>query len=95
MCFTEEGRYWSNKKATLVIAKEDEELFWSSGALGTDSPWPLLCTVFYTVGLSFTLRGSQEHRDVKVDHFQRYPQDLDVYNENVYYQYVEHGSKNY
>ena len=85
----------ATRKAALVITKKDKELLWSSGVLGTDSPWPLLRAVFYTVGLSFTLRGGQEHHDLKVDQFQRFPQDLDVYNENVYYQYVEHGSKNF
>ena len=73
----------ATRKAALVITKKDVELLWSSGVLGIDSPWPLLRAVFYTVGLSFTLRGGQEHYDLTVDQLQRFPQDLDVYNENV------------
>ncbi|XP_011410282.1 PREDICTED: uncharacterized protein LOC105316787 [Amphimedon queenslandica] len=83
------------RKAAAVITKEDEQLLWSSGVMGTDSPWPLLHAVFYTVGLSFTLRGGQEHRDLTIEQFRRFPQDHGVYNEDTYYQYVEHGSKSY
>ena len=47
--------FGATRKAALVVTKKDEELLWSSGVLGTNSPWPLLRAVFYTVGLSFTL----------------------------------------
>lgn len=83
------------RKNTAVTMKEDEDLLWSSGVIGTDLPWPLLRAVFYTVGLAFTLRGGQEHRDLTIDQFERVPADSEIYNQETYYEYVEHGSKNY
>lgn len=76
-----------------IITLEDENLFWSSGALGTDNPSSLLRAVFYTAGLHFSLRGGQEHRDLKVDQLTRLP--AEGYSTETYYQYVENGSKNY
>jgi len=78
-----------------VITLDHEDVMWESGVLGTGTPESLLRAVFCIVGMHFCLRGGQEHRDLKVEQFQRYPPDCQVYDESVYYQYVEHGSKNY
>lgn len=61
--------------------------------LGVGNPESLLCIVFYAVGLNFSLRGGQEHRDLKLSQFTRVP--ADGYDSNTYYQYIENGSKNY
>ena len=42
----------------------------------------------------FCLRGGQEHRDLRVEQFYRFPNE-EVYDDSTYYQYVENGSKNY
>ncbi len=76
-----------------VVTLEHEDAMWESGALGTDMPDRLLQTVFYTMGLHFSLRGGQEHRDLRVEQVTRVP--ADGYGVETHYQYVENGSKNY
>ena len=44
--------------------------------------------------LHFSLRGGQEHIDLTIDQFKRFPDDCS-YDGNTYYEYTEHGSKNY
>ena len=80
-------------KHAAVIPLEHEELMWSTGVLGVESPTSLLRATFYTVGLYFCLRGGQEHRELKRSQFTRTP--IDGYSSSTYYQYVENGSKNY
>ena len=46
-----------------------------------------------TVGMYFSLRGGQEHYDLKVDQFKRVP--AEGYSKETHYRYVENGSKNY
>lgn len=77
-----------------VISLEHEELLWSSGVLGVDTPLSLLRAAFYMVGLHFCLRGGQEHRNLRVEQLTRFPSD-GSYCEGAYYQYVENGSKNH
>ena len=45
------------------------------------------------MGLYFSLRGGQEHRDLKCSQFSRVP--ASGYSAQTFYQYVENGSKNY
>ena len=80
-------------KHVAVIPLEHEELMWSTGVLGVESPTSLLRATFYTVGLHFCLRRGQEHRELKRSQFTRTP--IDGYSSSTYYQYVENGSKNY
>ena len=80
-------------KHAAVVSVEHEDILWNKGVLGIASPESLLRAVFYTVGLHFSLRGGQEHRDLKCSQFTRVP--ADRYDSNTYYQYVENGSKNY
>ena len=69
---------------------------WKSRVLGTDSPWALVRAVYVTTGLPCTAPygGGQEHRDLSIDQFKRFPDDCS-YDGNTYYEYTEHGSKNY
>ena len=39
---------------------------WDSGVLGTHLPSALLNSVFFYNGLSFVLRGWEEHRQLKI-----------------------------
>ena len=64
---------------------------WESGALGTDNPDHLLQTVFYTMGLHFSLCGGQEHRNLRVEELTQIP--ADKYDVKTHYQYIENGSK--
>ena len=70
-----------------IITLEDENLFWSSGALGPDNPSSLLRAM---AGLHFSLRGGQEHRDLKVDQLTRVP--AEGYSTETY---INMWSKNY
>ena len=45
--------------------------------------------------LHFSLQGGQEHIDLTIDQFKRFPDDCSTYDGNTYYEYTEHGSKNY
>ena len=50
-------------------------------------------TVFFYIGLQFCLRGVQEQYELSPSQLIRYPPDMTVYNEEVYYQYTEFMSK--
>lgn len=78
---------------SAVMSIEDENAIWDKGVAGDSSPWPLLRASFLTVGLHFSLRGGQEHRDLKVSQLRRVP--ASGYDDNTYYVYIENGSKNY
>ena len=75
-----------------VLSIEDENAMWEKGVVGDSTPWQLLRAAFLTVGLHFSLRGGQEHRDLKVSQFRRVP--TSGYDANTHYVYIECGSKN-
>ena len=50
-------------------------------------------SIFF-VGLNFVLRGVQEQHDLIRSQFVRVPQDMQIYDESVYYEYREYISKN-
>ena len=77
-----------------VITPEHEELFWEKGLLGYSSPKVLQHTVFFYMGLNFVLRGIQGQHDLVQSQLERVPADVDVYNDSVYYRYIEFISKN-
>ena len=53
------------------------------------TPKILQHTVFFYVGLNFVLRGVQEQYDLILSQFVRVPQDMQRYDESVYYKYRE------
>ena len=59
---------------------------WQTVVVGIESPWPLVRAVFFIVGLHFSLRGGQEHRDLVVEQFRRFPSD-GSYTKESYYEY--------
>ena len=50
------------------ISEEHEQILWSKGILGEDSPDKLRQTIFFLVGVRFGLRGLKEQHDLR-----RYP----------------------
>ena len=76
-----------------MIEIEHERLFWEKGLLGMSTPKILQRTVFFYVGLNFVLRGVQEQHDLIRSQFVRVPQDMQIYDESVYYEYREYISK--
>ena len=77
------------RRSTEIITIEDEDLFWAKGSLGSGSPQMLQHTVFFYIGLQFCHRGVQELYKPSPSQLIRYPPDMTVYNEVVYYQYTE------
>ena len=88
------GGVGATKNSAKVIELEHESLFWEKGLLGMSTPKILQRTVFFYVGLNFVLRGVQEQYDLIPSQFVRVPQDMQRYNESVYYEYREYISKN-
>ena len=84
----------AQQRSAEIITIEDEDLFWAKGSLGSESPQMLQHTVFFYIGLQFCLRGVQEQYELSPSQLIRYPPDMTVYNEEVYYQYTEFISKN-
>ena len=48
-----------------VITSKHENIMWESGVLGFEPPEALLRAVFVIVGMHFSLRGGQEHYNLK------------------------------
>ena len=55
----------NTKRQAEPISLEDEEQLWTTGQLGMHTPQALLDTIFYLIGVSFGLRGGQEHRQLR------------------------------
>jgi hypothetical protein len=52
-------------KRSNIISFEDEEILWTSGALGSSNPRQLLNTLIYLLGTHCALRAASEHRALK------------------------------
>ena len=85
---------WAQAKSAQIISFDDEQLLWDKGIFSFDNPQNLQRLVFFYVGLQMSLRGCQEHHELKVEQFTRFPADKDEYTENTYYEYREFISKN-
>ena len=77
-----------------MITFDDENVLWEQGKFGYASPRVLQHTVFFFCGLQFCLRGMQEQYNMTPNQLVRVPKNKMLYNEQVYYKYVEHISKN-
>ena len=82
------------RNSAMIISKEDEDRFWEKGLLGTSSPRVLRLSVFFYIGLQFCSRGVEEQHRLVPSQFERFPGDISVYNEAVFYTYCEYISKN-
>ena len=47
------------------LSLDEEELLWKRGILGDHSPDALLNTVFFQIGINFSLRSGAEHRALR------------------------------
>ena len=83
----EEGVGAEVKHASL-ITKQEENLLWEKGILGTKSPLSLLRAVFFNNGKNFHLRGGKESRNLKISQLTRF-------SNPDRYVYTENGSKNH
>ena len=80
------GAQW---RSAEIITIEHEDLFWAKGSLDSESPQMLQHTVFFYIGLQFCFKGVQEQYELSPSQLIRYPPDMTVYNEEVYYQHTE------
>ena len=56
-------------KHTEIFTPEEEDLLWSSGAIGMHSPISLVRTLFFYLSKTLCLCGGQEQRDLKPSQF--------------------------
>ena len=70
-----------------IFTKEEEQMLWDTGVLGTSTPQSLLNAVLYMNGKSFCLRGGEEHRRLCLSQIVRQ-------TNPDHYVYTEAGSKN-
>jgi hypothetical protein len=52
-----------SKKQADIVTEEYENMMWDKAVLGMDNPKQLLDTLVYSIGLNFTLRRGQKHRN--------------------------------
>jgi hypothetical protein len=72
-----------------VISVQKEEILWSKGLLGCQSPQILLDTMVFLCGLHFALRSGDEHRQLSRDQLHLHENDAGRFLE-----YTEKMSKN-
>lgn len=81
------------KKRKKSIDYDQEDQLWQNGAFGSSNPRQLLETLIYHLGLHFSLRAGQEHRDLVYG--ERSQMTLKTNPEGLkYIHYVERASKN-
>ena len=81
-------------KAAGVISDKEEDLMWSTGALGTDTPIQLIRAVFFKNGKNFALHCGDEYRSLKWSQLTRcsFPKQASS-ERTVGYVYTEHVPK--
>jgi len=67
--FLREQGYGKRTRASKALTTEDEELLWSKGLLGSQSPKSLIATMWFLLTQHFGLRGRPEHHDMYVEDF--------------------------
>ena len=67
--YLREQGYGKRPHASKALTTEDEELLWSKGLLGNQSPKSLIATMWFFLTQHFGLRGCQEHHDMFVEDF--------------------------
>ena len=69
-----------------AISIEEEDVLWKWGVLGDDTPVKLVDTLLYLLGLHFTLRAAEEHKNLKVNCQLSVHYDSEVSLKYLYYQ---------
>ena len=64
--FLREQGYDKRPRASKALTTEDEELLWSKGLLGSQSPKSLIATMWFVLTQHFGLRGCSEPNDMYV-----------------------------
>ena len=77
----------AESRSTEAFNKEEIGQLWGSGSLSTKIPKGLLHAVFFNNGISFCLRGGEEHRNLRLSQLKRE-------NDPPRYVYTELASKN-
>ena len=77
----------AENKATEAFSKGEIDQLWASGILCVDNPKGLLRAVFFMNGISFCLRGGEEHRKLRLSQLKRE-------SDPPKYVYTELASKN-
>ena len=67
--YLREQGYGKRPHASKALTTEDEELLWTKGLLGNQSPKSLIATMWFFLTHHFGLRGCQEHHDIFVEDF--------------------------
>ena len=73
------------------ITQEEEDLMWRNGVLGEDNPEQLLHTIMFLFGVHFSLRGGEEHKNLKISDIQVL---VDSETKTKYLQYMCAKQKN-
>lgn len=81
------------KKRASIITINDEELLWNNGSFGWANPRQLINTLIYFIGLHFSLRAGEEHRNLVYGESSQIKLLCDN-DGNEYLEYTEHFSKN-
>ena len=86
---TTQERNWNRKKSYSSFISHRRES--DTSVIGTTNPAALLNAIFFYYGKNFCLRGSVEHRGLKLTQVQREPSVISGKKVNGYV-YTEHGS---
>ena len=86
----------TKRKQAEVVSNHEEQQLWERGVLSSESPSGLLRAVFYLNGITFVLRGGEEHRSLKISQFifLNVPDPDNAKKIICCVEYAEHGSKN-
>ena len=82
----------SKRRQAEPLTIDEEELLWTKGLLGSNSPQTLVDTIFFMNGIYFALRSGAEHRQLRHD-----PCQIELFErsgERSYLKYTEDLSKN-
>ncbi len=60
-----------HKESSLAIDLDDENTLWESNILGNSDPDQLRGTLFFLLGINFTLQGGEEHKNLQAPGFHR------------------------
>ncbi len=75
------------------ISVDQENHMWNTGLLGEDAPEKLVNTKLYLIGVHFTLRTVNEHKNLHLGGLSQFKIKVDPQTDKQYLLYTEHSSK--